>query len=114
MNLKPLLREYFSEQEAKSTSKYDFLPKFSRDSSLPVSIKQVPWSRTDDLEITIRFQRREDLQDFVNCYLEIEEETGVYACITIDGLNVKIFSEQKLPTRFRSMIEEIARETRGN
>lgn len=114
MNLKPLLAEYFDDQETRPSSKYDFLPKFTRDASLPVSIEQVPWSRTDDLEITIKFQRREDLQDFVNCYLELEEEMGVYACITIDGFSVKVFSEQKLSARFRSMIEEIARETLGN
>lgn len=81
---------------------------------LPVAVEPTPWSRTDSLEISIRFQRRTDLQDFVNCYLELEEESGVYACLTIDGFSVRVSSEEQLPPRFRSMIEEIARETHGN
>lgn len=114
MQLKPLLREFLEERERVPSPRHNFLPNFARDRSLPVIVEPTPWSRTDSLEISIRFQRREDLQDFVNCYLELEEETATYACLTIDGFSVRVTSEEQLPPRFKSMIEEIARETHGN
>jgi hypothetical protein len=114
VQLKPLLREFLEERERVPSPRHNFLPNFARDRSLPVIVEPTPWSRTDSLEISIRFQRREDLQDFVNCYLELEEETGTYACLTIDGFSVRVTSEEQLPPRFKSMIEEIARETHGN
>ncbi len=114
MHLKSLLREFLDEPEHVSAPRYNFLPNFSHDAALPVITQKVPWSRNNDLEFTIKFQRRDDLQDFVNCYLEIEEETATYARLTIDGFSVKISSDDPLPAKFRSMIEEIAHETQGS
>ena len=114
MRLKPLLREFLEERERAQPPRHNFLPNFSRDPHLPISVEPTPWSRTDSLELTVTFQRRDDLQDFVNCYLELEEETGTYACLTVEGLQARVSSDVQLPPRFRSMIEEIARETHGN
>jgi len=116
MNLGSLLREFLEEKEKSSPphTKYNFLPNFNRDNNLPIFIEDTPWSRTDGLEYTIKFQRREDLQDFVNCYLELEEESGTYARLSIDGFQVCVSSDEPLPQRFKSMIEEIAHETRGS
>jgi hypothetical protein len=114
MLLKPLLREFLEERERSQPPRHNFLPNFSRDPLLPIAVEPTPWSRTDSLDLTVTFQRRDDLQDFVNCYLEIEEETGTYARLTVEGLTVTVSSESTLPPRFRSMIEEIALETHGN
>lgn len=115
LQLKTLLREYLEEKSAPTpTTRYDFLPNFGVGGhSLPVSVEKVPWSRNDELDRTIRFERREDLQDFVNCYLELEEEMGIYTTLTVKGLQVSVKSETSLDSRFRNMIEEIASETRG-
>jgi len=112
--LKTLLREYLEERGQPPAPRYDFLPGFRRELSLPIEPQEVPWTRTDDTERTLKFDRRADLQDFVNCYLELEEETGVYASLTISGLEVKIHSEGTLESRFKMMIDEIAHETRGH
>jgi hypothetical protein len=113
MKLKSLLREYLENPEIKMPKRHNFLPNFYQN-KLPVEIQSAPWERTDDLEWTISFQRREDLQDFVNQYLDLEEDQGVYARLTIDGLKVVISSDEQLPQRFRSMIQEIANETIRN
>lgn len=112
MNLKTLLREYIEERETSSVSRFNFLPT-SNYNQLPISPEQVSWSATNENTRTITFDRRDDLQDFVNCYLELEEETGNYAVISIDGTQVSISSSSALNAKFKSKIDEIARETRG-
>jgi len=114
LQLKTLLREYLEVKGQSVSPRYDFLPTFSNRHDLPVEIESVPWSRSDESERKIRFERRSDLQDFINCYLELEEECGVYSTITIDGMVVSISSQESLPSRFKSMIDEIAHETRGH
>jgi hypothetical protein len=113
MQLKSLLHEYLENPEVRPPRKHNFLPNFHQN-NLPVEIQSAPWERTDDLEWTISFQRRNDLQKFVNKYLALEEGQGVYARLTIDGFKVVISSDEQLPQRFKSMIEEIAGETRRN
>lgn len=113
MQLKTILCEYLEDRE-RPASRYDFLPGFRQEKSLPIMPVEVPWSRTDESERNVRFDRRSDLQDFVNCYIELEEETGIYASLTIDRLSIKISSELPLDPRFKSMIDEIAHETRGH
>lgn len=70
--------------------------------------------RSSDSQREIHFDSRSDLQDFLNCYLELEEEQGIYASVTIEGMVVMINSEQQLPQRFKMMVDEIAHETRGH
>lgn len=114
MQLKTLLREYLEERGQTPSPRYNFLPTFDREDFLPISPRDVPWTRTDDSTRSIKFDRRSDLQDFVNCYLELEEEMGVYASLTISGREVTISSSEPLESRFKMMIDEIANETRGH
>lgn len=114
MQLKTLLREYLEERGTSASPRYDFLPGYNRSHSLPVSVENSPWSKTGENERVITFSRRSDLQDFVNCYLELEEEQGVYAAMTIDGLSVSISVSAEIPSKFKNMIDEIAHETRGH
>ena len=114
MQLKTLLREYLEERGQSSVPRYDFLPNFSRESSLPISPLEISWTRTDESSRSIRFDRRSDLQDFVNCYLELEEEMGIYVSLTVNGSEVTISSDEPLESRFKMMIDEIAHETRGH
>lgn len=114
LQLKTLLREYLEERGQVASPRYDFLPNFGSGSSLPISPTEVPWSRTDESTRSISFDRRSDLQDFVNCYLELEEEMGVYATLTISGMEVTVSFDGSLEPRFKTMIDEIAHETRGH
>jgi hypothetical protein len=113
LQLKSLLREYLEERQQVTAPRYDFLPSFGRESSLPIDPIQVSWTRTDDSSRSIRFDRRSDLQDFVNCYLELEEEMRVFATLKICGNDITISSDEPLEARFKMMIDEIAHETRG-
>lgn len=113
LQLKTLLREYLEERESIVAPHYDFLPNFRRDVSLPIEPAEVSWSRTNESERVLRFTRRSDLQDFINAYLELEEEQGVYVQLVINGLEVRISSETSLERKFKEMIDEIAYETRG-
>ena len=112
MNLKTLLREYIEEREASSSSRFNFLPTSDYD-QLHIRPEQTSWSATDESTKTITFDRRDDLQDFINCYLELEEETGNYAVVSIDGTKVSISSSTSLNAKFKSKIDELVRETRG-
>jgi hypothetical protein len=113
LQLKTLLREYFEDRGQATTPRYDFLPNFKRDVNLPIEPTEVSWSRTNESERSLRFTRRSDLQDFVNAYLELEEEQGLYAKLTVSGLEIRISSETSLERKFKEMIDEIAHETRG-
>lgn len=114
LQLKTLLREYLEEKGQVAAPRYDFLPSFKRETSLPIEAAEVSWSRTDDSLRVIRFDRRSDLQDFVNAYLELEEERGMYAQLLIDGFEVRISSESTIDKKFKELIDEIAREIRGH
>lgn len=113
MKLKTLLKEYISETEAQRATHFKFLPTYN-DYDLPVAPDAINWTRTDENTRTINFDRRDDMQDFVNCYFELEEETGNYATISIDGTQVHISSDSQLDTRFKLKIDELVHETRGH
>ncbi len=114
MQLKTLLREYIENQRPAQTRRWDFLPNFGPAGELPVPVENLGWELTDDLERTIRFETREDLQDFVVAYMELEDEMGIYVPIRIDGFSVTISSDSEIPPKFKATIEEIAREIRGH
>ncbi len=114
MQLKTLLREYLEERHQSSAPRYDFLPGYARSNQLPVFVEKSPWTQADVCERTLQFDRRSDLQDFVNCYLELEEEVGIYTSVSIEGMSLTIRSKDPLPSRFKQMIDEIANETRGH
>lgn len=114
MQLKTLLREYIENQRPAPTRRWDFLPNFGPVGELPVPVENLGWELTDDLERTIRFETREDLQDFVVAYMELEDETGTYVPIRIDGFSITISSDSEIPPKFKATIEEIAREIRGH
>lgn len=115
MQLKSLLHEYLKATDnAQVVRRHNFLPNFNQSENLPVKLAQVPWERTGNLEWSVRFQRREDLQNFVNRYLELENEFTTYTRFAINRYEVVVSSDEMLDPKFKSKIEEIARETRGN
>jgi hypothetical protein len=115
MELKSLLREYLEiKNDVQTVQRHNFLPNFQQSENLPVKLSPVPWERTGDLEWSVKFQRREDLRDFVDLYLQLEDEFMTYARLTVNRYEVVISSDEILDSRFKSKIEEIARETRGN
>lgn len=113
MQLKTLLREFIENRPAEPKRRWDFLPNFENQNQLPVSVEDIGWELTDDLERSIKFETREDLQDFINAYLELEDETGVFSPVKIEGFVVTIASKNDVPKKFIKMVEEIAHEIRG-
>ena len=115
MQLKSLLHEYLKTTDnTQVIRRHNFLPDFTQSENLPVKLTKVPWERTGDLEWSVSYQRRENLQNFVKRYLELEDEFMTYTRFTINRYEVVISSDEMLDPKFKSKIEEIARETGGN
>lgn len=87
MKVSGLLTEYFDSAPSRRTRIVEGLP-----FSLPVTVAKSDWSRDDDKGLLreFKFIHREDLKDFVQAILDLEDEVHHHARTVVEGDTVKV------------------------